>query len=62
VAALCDVLLSLPSCPLCPIMLVPCFVLLPCCVATVLCFVLGLSLCSVVVSLVVLCVLSYNLT
>ena len=40
VAALRDVLLSLPSCPLCcclcPIMFVPCFVLLPCCVATML--------------------------
>ena len=40
VAALRGVLLSLPSCPLCcclcPIMFVPCFVLLPCCVATML--------------------------
>ena len=57
-AALRDVLLSLPSCPLCcclsPIMFVPCLfcyhvVLLPCYV------VLGLSLCCVV-SLVVVCV------
>ena len=41
VAALCDVLLSLPSCPLCcclcPIMFVPCFVLVPCGVAAMLC-------------------------
>uniref|UniRef100_A0A8C8GKC9 Selenoprotein F n=1 Tax=Oncorhynchus tshawytscha TaxID=74940 RepID=A0A8C8GKC9_ONCTS len=40
VAALRDVLLSLPSCPLCcclcPTMFVPCFVLLPCCVAAML--------------------------
>jgi hypothetical protein len=40
VAALCDVLLSLPfyplCCCLCPIMFVPRFVLLPCCVATML--------------------------
>ena len=67
VVALCDVLLSLSSCPLCcflcPIMFVPCFVLLPCCCHVLLpCFVvvLGLSLCSVVfVSPVVMCVLSY---
>ena len=67
VAALCDVLLSLSSCPLCsclcPIMLVSCFVLLLCCVVTMLCchvlfpcyvVVLGLSLCSGVFSLVVI--------
>ena len=40
VAALRDVLLFLPPCPLCfclcPIMFVPCFVLLPCCIATML--------------------------
>ena len=61
VAALSDVLLALPSCPLCcclgPIMFVPCFVLLPCCAAAMCCYhvvvicccyviVLGLSLCS----------------
>ena len=41
VAASRDVLLSLPSCPLCccmcQIMFVPCFVLLPCCAAAMLC-------------------------
>ena len=59
VSALCDSLLSPPSCPLCcclcPIMFVPCFVLLPSYVATMPCchvlmpcygVVLGLSLCS----------------
>jgi hypothetical protein len=64
VAALRDVLLFLPSCPfcccLCPIMFVQCFMILPCCVATMLCrhvllpcyvVVLGISLCSVVLSL-----------
>ena len=68
-AVLRDVLLSLPSCPLCcclcPIMFVPCFVLLPCCVATMLCchlflpcyVVLGLALLCCVVSLVMCFVL-----
>ena len=47
VAALRDVLLSLPSCPLCcclcPIMFVPCFVLLPCCVVMCCCHAMLLS-------------------